>query len=145
MRELRGKGSSTSSGRLEAMTVKVLTKDTSSGIQELRIELSLEDDLFFHFRHDCNASIFAKVRARLSLLVEFPDYPSLLTKMLENCVKEPHGYLAILIVQEDGNARLRFIQVRCCNNILFCCQFSFFNSKILCFHLMIAEYGVSAR
>lgn len=46
------------------------------------------------------------------LMVEFQDYPNVLIRMLNNCIKEPHSHLAVFVMQHDVNARLDFIQVR---------------------------------
>ena len=43
-------------------------------------------------------------------MIEFGEYTSILVKMLNNCVKEPHSFLAVFIMQKDGKARLDFIQ-----------------------------------
>lgn len=45
------------------------------------------------------------------LMVEFQDYPNVLIRMLNNCIKEPHSHLAVFVMQRDVNARLDFIQV----------------------------------
>ena len=63
-------------------------------------------------------------------MIDFPDYPGILLKMLNSCIKEPHRYvkysanfvlsafkfshrcsfLAVFIMNRDGSARLDFIQ-----------------------------------
>jgi hypothetical protein len=43
-------------------------------------------------------------------MIEYPDYPNVLVKMLNSCIKEPHSFLAVFIMQRDGTARLDFIQ-----------------------------------
>lgn len=45
------------------------------------------------------------------LMVEFQDYPNVLIRMLNNCIKEPHSHLVVFVMQHDVNARLDFIQV----------------------------------
>jgi hypothetical protein len=45
-------------------------------------------------------------------MVEFPDYPTVLMRMLNQCIREPHAYLAVFIMYPTGEARLDFIQVR---------------------------------
>lgn len=44
-------------------------------------------------------------------MVEFHDYPNVLIRMLNNCIKEPHSHLVVFVMQHDVNARLDFIQV----------------------------------
>merc|ERR1719188_2763192 len=43
-------------------------------------------------------------------MIDFPDYLAVVIKMLNNCIKEPHSYLAVFVMQRDGRARLDFIQ-----------------------------------
>ena len=43
-------------------------------------------------------------------MVEFVDYPNVLIRMLNNCIKEPNSHLAIFVMQSDGTAHLDFIQ-----------------------------------
>lgn len=47
-------------------------------------------------------------------MVEFPDYPTMLVRMLNQCIREPHVHLAVFIMMPTGEARLDFIQVRGC-------------------------------
>ena len=44
------------------------------------------------------------------LMVNLSDYPSILTKMLNACIKSPHINLAIFSLHNDSEARLDFIQ-----------------------------------
>lgn len=45
------------------------------------------------------------------LMVEFNDYPNVLLRMLNQCIREPHIHLAVYVMQPTGEARLDFIQV----------------------------------
>jgi hypothetical protein len=45
-------------------------------------------------------------------MVELGDYPAVLARNLNSCVREPSTFLAVLVVQLDGGARLDFVQVR---------------------------------
>ena len=68
--------------------------------------------------HSCLRSICRNVRnnqvmqEEQKLMVEFQDYPNVLIRMLNNCIKEPHSHLVVFVMQHDVNARLDFIQVR---------------------------------
>jgi hypothetical protein len=44
------------------------------------------------------------------LMIEFAEYPTILVRMLNSCIKEPHSFLAVFIMRRDGQARLDFIQ-----------------------------------
>ena len=97
-------------GTLEATKVKILLYGEDDAPQSLRVELASEGDLFFHYMHVCNDGSFQKIQEQQKLMVEFPDYPNVLIKMLNSCIKEPHSHLAVFVMQADGHARLDFIQ-----------------------------------
>jgi hypothetical protein len=44
-------------------------------------------------------------------MVDFAEYPAVLLRMLNHCIKEPHSYLAVFVMHRNGEARLDFIQV----------------------------------
>lgn len=44
------------------------------------------------------------------LCVSFKDYSGLNKKLFNNCITEPHCFIAVFIMQKDGSARLDFIQ-----------------------------------
>lgn len=44
------------------------------------------------------------------LCIPFKDYAGLNKKLLNNCITEPHCYIAVFVMQKDGSARLDFIQ-----------------------------------
>ncbi|CAM9889575.1 unnamed protein product [Discosporangium mesarthrocarpum] len=50
------------------------------------------------------------MQEKQKLMVDFCNYPNVLIRMLNNCVKEPHNHMAIFVMQHDTNARLDFIQ-----------------------------------
>ncbi len=43
-------------------------------------------------------------------MIDFGEYPSILLKMVNSCIKEPHAFLAVFIMSRDGSAKLDFIQ-----------------------------------
>jgi hypothetical protein len=97
-------------GTLEAIKVKVLLLGEDSNPQHIKLELSSENDLFFHYLHAVDDSAFRIMQESQKLMVDFAEYPSILVRMLNSCVKEPHSFLAVFIMQRDGQARLDFIQ-----------------------------------
>ena len=98
----------------------------------MRIELSSENDLFFHFAHSLDDGGFVSVQEEQKLMIDFPQYAAVLIKMLNNCIKEPErsglrwgaccagqqadarycvrSHLAVFVILSDGRARLDFIQ-----------------------------------
>jgi hypothetical protein len=44
------------------------------------------------------------------LLVNFTEYANVFQKMVNSCIKEPHSFLAVFVMNRDGTAKLDFIQ-----------------------------------
>lgn len=97
-------------GTLEAIRCKILCLGDDAVPQHCRIELTSENDLFFHYVHSVDEQSFRAMQEQQKLMIDFPDYMSVLIKNLNNCIKEPHQYLAVFLMQRDGRARLDFIQ-----------------------------------
>jgi hypothetical protein len=53
---------------------------------------------------------FKLMQSKQKLMVPFGDYSSVLVRMLNNVIREPHVHLAILILNGESLARLDFIQ-----------------------------------
>mmetsp|Transcript_10496 Transcript_10496/g.29171 ORF Transcript_10496/g.29171 Transcript_10496/m.29171 type:complete len:251 (-) Transcript_10496:85-837(-) len=97
-------------GTLEAVKCKILALGEEQTPQHCRIELTSENDLFFHYTHGVDEHGFRSMQEHQKLMIDFQEYSAVLIKMLNNCIKEPHSYLAVFIMQRDGHARLDFIQ-----------------------------------
>lgn len=97
-------------GALEGIKVKVLTAGEENAITALRIELSSESDLFFHYTCVVNNLGFQQLREDQKLMCEFREFAVTLLKMLNRCIREPQSYLAVLLLGSDGSANLEFIQ-----------------------------------
>jgi len=97
-------------GSLETIKVKLLILGPEEAPASIRIELSSEADLFFHYVHTLDENGYKEVQNGQKLMVEFSDYPNVLMRMLNSCIREPHTYLGIYTMQGDIDARLDFIQ-----------------------------------
>jgi hypothetical protein len=82
----------------------------NSQIESIRVELTSENDLFFHYTHELNQDSYTQMQERQKLLLPFNDYAHIFTKMVNSCIKEPHSYLAVFVMNRDGSAKLDFIQ-----------------------------------
>jgi hypothetical protein len=89
--------------------ILVLGQDNDA-TSAVRIEFSSEVDLFFHYTHSMDAQSFATVQSKQRLMMPFSDYSSVLVRMLNNVIREPHIHLAILILHGDSLGRLDLIQ-----------------------------------
>jgi len=110
LRIQEGEGGPQEVGTLEAIKVKILILGDESNAENIKVELTSENDMFFHYTHSLTEESFKTVQEDQKLMIEFPDYSNILIKMLNSCIKEPHSYLAVFIMQRDGSARLDFIQ-----------------------------------
>jgi len=97
-------------GSLEAIKVKILVLGDDHNPISLRVELTSENDLFFYYLHNLDEEGFHLLQKTQRLTVTYTEYPNVLIRMFNNCIKEPHGHLAVFFMQRDGSARLDFIQ-----------------------------------
>lgn len=97
-------------GTLEAIRVKILNLGEPSNLQNVKIELTSENDLFFHYTHIVDEDSFRVMQENQKLMIEFTDYTNILIKMVNSCIKEPHSFLAVFIMNRDVTAKLDFIQ-----------------------------------
>ena len=97
-------------GTLEAILAKVSVQGEASLPTMIKVELSSESDLFFHYSHVLDERSFKTVREEQRLMIEFSDYANVLARSLNQAIKEPQTHLAVFIMNRDGQARLDFIQ-----------------------------------
>jgi hypothetical protein len=97
-------------GTLELIKVKILLLGSEDSPTAVRLEVSSEADLFFHYTHVTDEKGFNKVQEAQKLVVDFVDYSGVLLRMLNSCIKEPHVHLAIFTMYNENDARLDFIQ-----------------------------------
>lgn len=97
-------------GVLEAIKVKILGIGPEGAYTGLRVELTSESNIFFHYVHELDQAGFRKMQEGQRLMVAFGDYPAVILRELDRCVKEPHAHLAIFVMMKDGSARLDFVQ-----------------------------------
>ena len=108
-------------GSLEAIRVKILLLVSENSltefqggqgqnqIQNVRVELTSENDLFFHYTHEVDLDSYRHMQEKQKLMVNFPEYANILIKMVNSCIKEPHSFLAVFVMNRDGSAKLDFI------------------------------------
>ena len=90
----------------ESIRCKVLT----AGDVQIRIELSCENDLFFHFTSDIDEETYKIMQENQKLTVNFKEFSNLLKRLFNNCINEPQSYISVFIMQKEGTGRLDFIQ-----------------------------------
>jgi hypothetical protein len=98
-------------GTLEALSVKVLVQGSDSDLQAVRVELSSETDLFFHYSCTLLEHEFVLTLGE-TLGVDFPEVPNLLKRMLLAVSRDPQTQMAVFVVESNSKrlGRLDFIQ-----------------------------------
>ena len=86
----------------ESIRCKVLTAGD--------VELSCENDLFFHFTSDIDEETYKIMQENQKLTVNFKEFSNLLKRLFNNCINEPQSYISVFIMQKEGTGRLDFIQ-----------------------------------
>lgn len=103
-------GSITPRGTLESVKCRLLALGNGDGYSMLRMELSSEADLFFHYAFDIDENDFPELQERQKLMIDFSHFSIVLIRMLNSCIADPHLNLAIFTEESEDQARLDFIQ-----------------------------------
>ena len=89
----------------EALRCKILCGGVENNPIQIRIELSCENDLFFHFTSDIDEETFKIMQESQKLTVNFVEFSNLVKKLFNNCINEPQSFIAVFIMQKEGTAR----------------------------------------
>ena len=69
-------------GTLEAIRCRVCVQGDAASPTSVRLELSSEQDLFFHYTHQLDERAFRAVREEQRLMIDFQDYANVLARSL---------------------------------------------------------------
>ena len=94
----------------ESIRCKILIKGENNHPIQIRLELSCENDLFFHFTSDIDEETYKIMQENQKLTVNFGEFANLIKRLFNNCINEPQSYISVFIMQKEGTARLDFIQ-----------------------------------
>ncbi|CAD7696378.1 unnamed protein product, partial [Ostreobium quekettii] len=97
-------------GSVESLQVKVLVAGEIKRPESIKIEITSENNLFFHYVHEMNKEGFAEMAEAQRLVIDFAEYGSLLVRLIASCLKEPQAFLGVMVFTRDKAARLDFIQ-----------------------------------
>ncbi|RYG47998.1 hypothetical protein EON67_08025, partial [archaeon] len=82
-------------GTLEAILCKVAVRESEDGRpRQVKVELSSEADMFFHYSHVVDEKGFNFMRDEQKLMVDFTSYANVLAQSLNNAIKvcgDGHG------------------------------------------------------
>ena len=94
----------------ESIRCKILIRGEINHPIQIRLELSCENDLFFHFTSDIDEETYKIMQENQKLTVNFVEFANLIKRLFNNCINEPQSYISVFIMQKEGTARLDFIQ-----------------------------------
>lgn len=97
-------------GSLEIVTVNIYVIGEELNAQTIKMQLTSETDLFFHFTETINENKFSSMQHTQNLMINFSEYLHVLIKMFNSCIKEPQSFLAIFTIQKNGKGRLDFVK-----------------------------------
>ncbi|KAI4834722.1 SAS6-like protein [Plasmodium brasilianum] len=97
-------------GSLEIITVKILVLGEELNANRVKIELTSETDLFFHFTQTVDENTFETMQDNQKLMINFSEYLEVLIKMCNSCIREPQSFLAVFTIKKDSVAQLDFIK-----------------------------------
>jgi hypothetical protein len=106
----QGEDQEISQGYLETLKMKLLIVGEEESPSAIRLELSSETDLFFHYIHNIDEMSYQRVRESQKLMVDFADYPNILIKMFNSCIRDPQIYTAVVTVYTSTVGSLNIIQ-----------------------------------
>eukprot|EP00768_Dysnectes_brevis_P004232 gnl/Dysnectes_brevis/3022_a3733_1549.p1 GENE.gnl/Dysnectes_brevis/3022_a3733_1549~~gnl/Dysnectes_brevis/3022_a3733_1549.p1 ORF type:complete len:203 (-),score=53.22 gnl/Dysnectes_brevis/3022_a3733_1549:38-646(-) len=107
--ELRKSDAPQEAGIQEAVIVKILLKENDGVPSAVTVELTSENDLFFHFSCHVERSTYPELQEAQGLMVDFGEFPGVLVKMFNQTIKEPRNYLSVFFVSQTGEGRLEFV------------------------------------
>lgn len=111
IRHLPSEEDQSNRGIFEPVWVKVLISGQQACPSIVRVELSSECDLFFQYVHSIELSKYQEIQESQNLMVEFPDYPAVIIRMLNSCIREPNMYFGVFSMSPSlREAKIEFIQ-----------------------------------
>ena len=97
---------------VEPIRCKILSDASSneSTPQRVKFELSWESDLLFHYTNIVDENTFLDIKKKQNLNIDYPQYCNLVSKICDDCIKNPDVFIGVLTIQKEGNAKLQFVK-----------------------------------
>ncbi|KAM3138272.1 hypothetical protein pb186bvf_009548 [Paramecium bursaria] len=97
-------------GTLESIRVKILVQGDHQNFTNLKIELTSENDLFFNYISVVDDESYRRIKIEQKLTIEYTQFLQMLIKLFNSCHKEPNHFFSVFFMQQDGQAKLDFIE-----------------------------------
>ena len=110
--KLKAKNKEKDLSSFEPIKCKVLIDNEKGNIMpnKIKIELSCENDIYFHFTNVVDEKKFEKIKKEQNLNINFPQFYQLFEKMCENCRTYPSEYICFFILSKQSNSMLKFLK-----------------------------------
>ena len=108
--ELRSMETSDQLGTIETLEFQLFIKGPKENPKEIKVELTSEIDLFFHYTHTRNIDTFRDVQHSHKLLIKLSEYPNLLQNLLNNVINTPNQFLSVFYMNAEGAGRFDIVQ-----------------------------------
>ena len=93
----------------EALLCKILVIEDMDQTQ-VRIELACDKDIYFYYTSDVNLELFEEIKQNQKLTCNFNEFPDLLIKFLDFCIKDTKNYLAVFLKKENGECKMELFE-----------------------------------
>lgn len=96
----------------ELIRFKVLSDATSenSTPTRVKIELSWEKDILFHYTNIIDEQKFLDIKKEQKFVIDFPQYCNTIQKICDNCIDNTDIYIGEFTIEKNGISELRFIK-----------------------------------
>ena len=97
---------------LELIRFKILSdaKGEEAPPTGVKIELSWEKDLLFHYTNIIDEQKFSDMKNEQKFIIDFPEYCNAIQKICDNCINNTDIYIGEFTIGKNGVSELRFIK-----------------------------------
>jgi hypothetical protein len=95
----------------ESLLCKVLiVENKKNELTQVRIELACDKDIYFFYISEINLELFEEIKNNQKLTCNFNEFPDLLIKFLDLCIKDKKQYLAVFSKKENGQCKMELLE-----------------------------------
>ncbi|CAD8187832.1 unnamed protein product [Paramecium octaurelia] len=95
---------------IETIRVRIMILGNGKDLQQLTLELSSENDLFFYYFHTVDKDNFQVVKTNQKLNTDFFGYPEVCVKTFRRCQLEKQLFAPVLYIQQNARAQVSIVQ-----------------------------------
>ena len=92
------------------LVCKIFSTDESIEQINVKIEIANDKNLFFYYSCEIDSALFDEIKENQKLTCNFNDFPELLIKYFDFCIKEQKSYLAVMNIKSDKKAVMELLE-----------------------------------